>query len=256
MMQTQLSEIAIDATGIHYRRLNELIRNAVNEGARFITLQGVNGQRFICAGLVSDVRLDIHGVPGNDLGVFMDGPTIICHNNVQDGSANTMNSGTVVVHGNAGDVLGYGMRGGKLFVRGSVGYRVGIHMKEFGEKVPVMVVGGRAGHFLGEYMAGGVLCVLGLDVPQTEPVVGSYCGTGMHGGLMYVRQPVEDFQVGKEVGLADIEESDMDLLLPHLDEFCSHFDVDPSELRKMLEDGLIVKLYPYSRRPYGNLYSY
>lgn len=256
-MPANLTETTvIDASGIHYKQLNKLIRNAIESGASRIKLEGVNGQRFIGAGLVSDSHFEIMGVPGNDLAIFMDGPTIICNGNVQDGSANTMNSGTVVIHGNAGDVLGYGMRGGMLLVKGSVGYRVGIHMKEFGEKVPVMIVGGKAGNFLGEYMAGGVLCVLGLDVPANETVVGNYCGTGMHGGLMFIRQPIEDWQVGKEVGFADVDQDDIDMLMPHFDAYCEHFGGDSANLRQMLENGLIAKLYPFSKRPYGNLYAY
>lgn len=35
------------------------------------------------------------------------------------------------------------------------------HMKEYKEKVPVLVIGGRTGSFLGEYQAGGIIVVLG-----------------------------------------------------------------------------------------------
>ena len=74
----------------------------------------------------------------------MDGPKIIVHGNGQDGIGNTMNSGTIIIHGDAGDILGHSMRGGQIFVKGDVGYRVGIHMKEYKDLVPVVVVGGAA----------------------------------------------------------------------------------------------------------------
>lgn len=250
------SLVSIDAAGVHYRRLNELIRDAIADGAGRIELLNVNGQRFICAGLEAPVHVDVHGVPGNDLGVFADGPIINCLRNVQDGTGNTMNSGQVVVHGNAGDVLGYGLRGGRVFIRGDVGYRVGIHMKEFKTKIPAIIVGGRAGNFLAEYMAGGTLVVLGLDQDEDKPVVGSYCGTGMHGGLAFVRRPIEDWQLGKEVGMAEVDNDDRERLTPLLEEFCALFDVDKANVLPMLEDGRLAKLFPRSRRPYGNLYSY
>jgi len=154
--------VRIDARGLYYRELNEMVRAEIAAGAREIHLDNVNGQYYIGSGLKADVKIIIDGVPGNDLGAFMDGPTIVVLGNGQDNIGNTMNSGKIVVHGHAGDVLGYGMRGGKLFVREEVGYRVGIHMKGYQAQVPTLVAGGSAGDFLGEYMAGGILVVLGL----------------------------------------------------------------------------------------------
>lgn len=247
----------IDASGLHYKELNEAIREAASQGASHIVLENVCGQRYICAGLVDPaLTVEIHGVPGNDLGIFMDGPTIVCHDDVQDGAANTMNSGVIVVERDAGDVLGYGMRGGRLFVRGSVGYRVGIHMKEFQDKKPAIVIGGRAGKFLGEYMAGGTICVLGLGVPPDQPVVGSYCGTGMHGGVMYIRQPLDELSVGKEVGFADLADEDIRVMSDLVTQFCSRLSLEAEPLLEAIHSGEFIKLYPYSKRPYGNLYSY
>ncbi|MEK6590706.1 MAG: hypothetical protein AABZ11_08540, partial [Nitrospinota bacterium] len=121
----------INAAGCHYRILNQQIKEAVKSGERYIELFHVNGQRYIGDGVRGDVVIVINGVPGNDLGAFMTGPTIIVNSFAQDGVANTMNDGKIVIKGHAGDVLGYGMRGGRLFVKGDVGYRVGIHMKEY-----------------------------------------------------------------------------------------------------------------------------
>lgn len=247
----------IDAGGLHYKQLNESIRQAAAAGASHVVLENVCGQRYICGGLVDPaLTVEVYGVAGNDLGVFMDGPTIICHDAVQDGVANTMNSGLIVVERDAGDVLGYGMRGGRLYVRGGVGYRVGIHMKEFQDKRPAIVVGGRAGKFLGEYMAGGTIAVLGIDVPPGERVVGNYCGTGMHGGVMYVRQPVDEHSVGKEVGFADLSKEDAGWMTELVRDFCARLSLDPAPLLEAVAGGEFVKLFPYSKRPYGNLYSY
>ena len=78
------------------------------------------------------------------------------------------------------------MRGGKIFVRDDTGYRAGIHMKAYEEKKPVLVIGGKAGSFLGEYQPGGIIIVLGLN-EENRPPVGRFCGTGMHGGKIYLR---------------------------------------------------------------------
>jgi glutamate synthase domain-containing protein 3 len=198
------------------------------------------------------VTIHIYGVPGNDLGAFMDGPLVICHANAQDGVGNTMNSGKIVVHGSAGDVVGYGMRGGKIFIRGNVGYRVGIHMKGYMDQIPYLVIGGVAGSFLGEYMAGGVLVLLGLGSPPGTPLAGPYLGTGMHGGVIYVRGPVSEGQVGAEVGILEPDRQDMELLEEILAEFCDEFKLDCAEV--MSEP--FVKLIPITHRPYGNLYAY
>ncbi len=127
--KTKTNGAVLEASGVYYKQLNEQIRATLDGGTKKITLEGVNGQRYIGGGLIDGATITVNGVPGNDLGAFMDGPTIIVNDNAQDGVGNTMNSGKIVVMGHAGDVLGYGMRGGKIFVGSEVGYRVGIHMK-------------------------------------------------------------------------------------------------------------------------------
>jgi glutamate synthase domain-containing protein 3 len=250
---TQGDSVSIDATGVYYRQLNEAIRAAFDGGAKTVRVGGVNGQRYVGTGIGgSDRTIEVEGTPGNDLAMFMDGPTVVVHGNAQDGVGNTMNAGVVHVHGDAGDVLGYGMRGGKVFVRGDVGYRVGIHMKAFEGNVPVMVCGGNARDFFGEYMAGGLLILLGMETQfADQPLVGSFCGTGMHGGTIFLRGEVEPWQVGKECGISTADEDDLATLRPLLAEWCDAF-VRP------LDEVLAVpftKLVPVSHRPYGKLYA-
>ncbi|MEM2866557.1 MAG: hypothetical protein QW098_05405 [Candidatus Hadarchaeales archaeon] len=242
----------IDASGMPYRKLNELIRSAVKSGEKEITIDNVNGQRYIGAGLAGEVTIRIKGVPGNDLGAFMDGPTIIVNNNAQDGVGNTMNSGKVMINGDAGDIVGYSMRGGKIYIRGNAGYRAGIHMKAYKNFYPVIVIGGRVHDFLGEYMAGGLLLVLGLDESEKGSPVGSYVGTGMHGGEMYIRGAVENHQLGKEVKIEKPSEEDYRKIMGPLKEFCSQFSFS---LEKIMDEEF-VKLIPFSHRPYGQIYAY
>lgn len=242
----------IDATGIYYKELNERVRELADDGTSEIVLDGVNGQRYIGDGLQGEMKIVINGVPGNDLAVFMDGPTIIVNDNAQDGVGNTMNKGKVVVRGNAGDVIGYGMRGGKVFVSGDIGYRVGIHMKSFKGQVPIIVAGGKAGDFFGEYMAGGLLVLLGMGVDEGKPVVGSYVGTGMHGGTIYIRGEFDERQLGSEVRQFELDDEDRQVLSELLEEYAGDTGKDMSGVK--VDD--FKKLQPFSHRPYGNLYVY
>ena len=243
----------IDAKGRHYKELNEQIRKVVATGEKHIKLINVNGQYYIADGITQDVLIEIEGVPGQDLAAFMKGPTIIVKNNAQDTIGNTMDAGKIVVHGLAGDVLGYGLRGGKIHILKDVGYRVGIHMKSYKEKIPIIIVGGKAGDFLGEYMAGGVLILLGMFTVREEiPMVGDYLGTGMHGGVMYIRGKVDIDRCGAEVGLDKLDATDKKLLRRYLEDYCKDFKLDINEILK--EE--FTKIYPKSRRPYGQLYCY
>lgn len=243
--------IQIDAKGIHYKDLNQQIRQAISDGYRKINLINVNGQRYIGDALINkDLEIYINGVPGQDLCAFMDGPTIYVNGNAQDGVGNTMSSGKVVIKGMAGDVLGYGMRGGKMFILGDAGYRIGIHMKSFKDNIPAIVVGGKAGDFFGEYMAGGILVLLGLNVDNN--IVGNYVGTGMHGGIIFIRGQVKDYQLGKEVGIKPLDDQDKLTLDNLLREYSNDLDQDYN----YIINSDFIKLVPVSHRPYGNLYAY
>jgi len=244
--------VAIDAQGILYRELNAKLRQAVSNGTHKIELRNVYGQRYIGTDLDKSVEIDIFGTPGNDLGAFMDSPRIIVHGNAQDGCGNTMNNGEIIIHGHAGDILGLSARGGKIFVREDVGYRAGIHMKEYQDKKPVVVIGGTAQDFLGEYMAGGIMILLGLNLKEGERHKANFIGTGMHGGTIYIRGDIEEFQLGKEVGVAELDENDHLVLKKLVGEFASHFDYNAEEILKHK----FIKLFPLYLRPYGRLYAY
>jgi len=182
----------------------------------------------------------------------MDGLELVVRGNAQDGVANTMNDGKIIIHGDAGDTLGYAMRGGEVYVKGDVGYRVGIHMKEYRDKIPAIVIGGKAGDFLGEYMAGGVLVVLGLDARGVGWSRARFIGTGMHGGVIYLRGQVQDHQLGKEVGIAAPDEADRRVLEDAVQRYARHFQTDPGAILS----AEFVKLFPLYLRPYGRLYAY
>ncbi len=245
----------IDAKEMYYRELNQIVRDKVKEGVTHFRLLNVNGQRYIGAGITRDVKIEVYGVAGQDLGVFMNGPTIEVFGNAQDCVGNTMEGKKIVVHGLAGDVCGYGMRGGKLHILGDVGYRVGIHMKTYKDMVPVIVVGGKAGDFFGEYMAGGILILLNLWDNGSRPAVGDYVATGMHGGTIYIRGEVNPYLMGKEVGQVEITSEDELLLKGLVEDYCRDFaqhGLDPEVILR----SQFTKLVPVSLRPYGKVYAY
>jgi glutamate synthase domain-containing protein 3 len=244
--------VTIDAAGVYYRELNDRLREAVAQGAPEIKLSNVCGQRYIGTDLRKPVDIEILGTPGNDLGAFMDGPRITVHGNAQDGCGNTMNDGEIIIHGHAGDIIGLSARGGKIFVRDDVSYRAGIHMKEYQDKKPVLVIGGTAQDFLGEYMAGGILVLLGLNLKKGETHQANFIGTGMHGGVIYLRGEVRDFQLGKEVGVTEPEEADYRTLRCLISEFAALFGYDAEEILRHR----FTKLFPRWLRPYGRLYAY
>lgn len=251
-MQLQgLLPMEIDAKGIHYKELNRMIRSAAEAGHDSVELLNVNGQRYIGGGLSNGVSIVIHGVPGNDLGAFMDGPTIKVDTNAQDGVGNTMNGGKIVIAQDAGDVLGLGMRGGKVFVRGDVGYRTGIHMKGYQDQIPVIIIGGCAEDFCGEYMAGGIMVLLGLQC-DGRPLAGHHLGTGMHGGLIFLRGEIDPRKLGRGVEPQSAAEADMEVISGHLKEYCLEFGLD---FRDIIESKFL-KLSPQSHRPYAKLYTY
>ncbi|MCE5198033.1 MAG: hypothetical protein ABFD54_06400 [Armatimonadota bacterium] len=254
------TSIEIDAAGLYYKELNAQIRDAVSEGALKVVLKNVTGQRYIGTNLYGTVdrdtlrklEIEIHGTPGNDLGMFLDGPTITVHGNVMDGSGNTMNHGRIVAHGRAGDITGFSARGGEMFIKGNAGYRVGIHMKEYGDMRPVMTIGGATQDFLGEYMAGGVVIILGLTLKPGEAHYCNHVGTGMHGGMIFLRGNIEPHQIGTGVGMPELTDKDAELLTNYIAEYGRLFDTDVSEIK--LED--FTKLAPLSVRPYKQVYAY
>lgn len=246
-------EAVVDATGkdrygrpIDYRYINEEIRKAIAGGAKHVTVDGVMGQRYIgSACSQKDLYIEVKGTPGNNLGAFLNGPTIEVFGNAQDMTGNTMSSGRIVVHGNAWDVTGLAARGGRILVKGNSGYRVGIHMKQFGTQVPTVVIGGRAGDYLGEYMAGGVILILGLDTPSEESPVGRSIGAGIHGGIIFVRGRVEEHQLGTGAAVKDLTDEDKAKLEDMVSDFERSFGVEVSH-----DWSEYTKVVPLSSRPF------
>lgn len=229
----------------HFREANEAVRAALRE-ADEVELREVLAQRYLGCAMVAGKRLEVHGVPGNDMAAYLDGGEVEVFGNAQDQIGNTMNGGRIVVHGRCGDAAGYAMRGGEILVRDDCGWRVGIHMKQYGDRCPAIVVGGDAGSFLGEYMAGGVIVLLG------EP--GEHLACGMHGGVIYLARPLDEANVPEGVVLGPLDDQDRAVLASLLSRYNACF---ASDLGRPVDEGAagFVKLEPASSRPYADLYA-
>jgi glutamate synthase domain-containing protein 3 len=234
----------ITARDIDFRALNEQIRAADGE----ICIDECYGQRFIGSG-AKQKKIVINGTPGNALGAYLDGAVIEVNGNAQDAVGDTMNDGKIVIHGNAGDALGYAMRGGAIFVKGDAGYRTGIHMKEYKEKRPVIVIGGKVGSFLGEYLAGGLIVVLGIGSKNVP--VGNFTGTGMHGGRIFIRTNGELVALPAQVIAEIASDEDLQEIKPYISEFASFFNMDAQQLAG---DRFYI-LKPNAKNPYKQLYT-
>lgn len=233
----------VNARGLDHRALNDLLRDKEGD----IEISGCLGQRFICSGQKGKT-VTIGGVPGNALGAYLDGADIIVNGNAQDAVGDTMNRGTIVIHGSAGDAVGYAMRGGVIYVRDSAGYRSGIHMKAYAEKLPVIVVGRSCGSFLGEYQAGGLILVLGIGVSD-EDVIGDFCGTGMHGGKIFLRAREIRRALPAQVCVREAGEEDLAQIRTYVAGYERHFGIG------LPEDGKkFFVLTPNTRNPYKQLY--
>jgi glutamate synthase domain-containing protein 3 len=239
----------IDALDVCYRDLNASIDDIIKID-KSITLKNVFGQRYIGRGLPEKVKLKIYGTPGNGMAAYMDGAELEIFGNGQDVVGNTMNYGKIIVHGSCGDTLGYAMRGGKIYVEGNVGYRVGIHMKEYKEMKPIIMAGGKAGEFLGEYMAGGTIVLLGLNLSKGEDITGRFCGTGMHGGVIYLNGSEDKRKFGKEAVKVNITSEDIVFLRKHIDFYAKTFKKDLTHLNP----GLFSKYIAINKNPYSNIY--
>lgn len=227
----------------HFKEANEMVRAALAHHDT-VQLDDVFAQRYLGCAMPAGKRLEIHGVPGNDMACYMDGGSIEVYGNAQDQVGNTMNAGTVVIHGRCGDAAGYAMRGGEIFIRDDCGWRAGINMKEYGEKHPVIVIGGDAGSFLGEYMAGGVIVLLGHP--------GEYLATGMHGGVMYLRHPLDAASVPEGLVQEPVDAADVEVLSGLLDRYNTYF---AGELKAAVSAEGFSALRPASSRPYASMYT-
>ena len=91
-----------------------------------------------------------------------------------------------------------------------------------------------------------------MNTQVEGPIAGSFIGTGMHGGEIYLRGEVAEWQIGKECGIFTADEADTKSIEPVLRDYCGEFGMDYEEVVSVP----FTKLIPVSHRPYGKLYAY
>lgn len=242
--------MTIEAGLTRYEKINDQIKKELASKSK-VTVKNVNGQRYIGCALDSGKTVEIYGTPGNDMACYLNGGRVVVYGNCQDAVGNTMNGGEIVVHGHSGDAMGYGMRDGQIYIRDNVACRGGIHMKEFRQMRPVLVIGKNAGSFLGEYMAGGTIVLLGLGLKRGEKLFGTHCASGMHGGKIFVRGNFPKENLSSNIKVTALTDEDTKELENYVKKYCKYFNEDYNKV--MLKP--FKKLVPATSRPYANLYT-
>lgn len=240
----------IEAGLQRYEKVNEEIKAELKKKNK-VVVKDVNGQRYIGCALDKGKTVEVYGTPGNDMACYLNGGKVEVFGNCQDAVGNTMDGGEIIVHGHSGDAMGYGMRDGEIYIRDNVACRGGIHMKEFEEMKPVLIIGQNAGSFLGEYMAGGTIVLLGLGLKRGEKIFGTHCASGMHGGKIFVRGSFPKENLSANIKVTNLNEADQKELQRYVKKYCKCFDVDYDEV---MSKGF-RKLIPATSRPYANLYT-
>jgi glutamate synthase domain-containing protein 1/glutamate synthase domain-containing protein 3 len=201
------SRSSINASDLGFQEINAKISEVYEAGGEKISFSHLSGQRYIGIGFSPskasrEFKVELSGYPGNCLANLNDGGQFEIFGNAADDLGDTMHSGKIVVHGSARDVVGQALQGGEILVKGSVGNRAAIQMREYKNHRPFLIVGETADDYLGEYMAGGVVVI--LNISGQAKSVGSYVGTGMVGGRIYIRGKIGEEQIGLQPKKADI----------------------------------------------------
>ena len=209
---------------MHYTTLNCVIRKAIDRNVSPHHLRGGHGsalhRRHSHRRRTSTSC--IHGTPGNNLGAFLNGPTIEVFGNAQDMTGNTMNSGKIIVHGNAWDVTGLSARGGKIMIKGSLRLpRRDPHEGVRQDDGPVWSSAGPPRTiWASTWPAEPYWC---WASERAESPVGHNIGAGMHGGRIYVRGKVDISQLGPGAVVSQVTEEDTAELTSLIEEFEGYF---------------------------------
>ncbi|MFW9856714.1 MAG: hypothetical protein ACFFFG_16805 [Candidatus Thorarchaeota archaeon] len=219
------------------------------------------GQRFCGCGLGPNshgFRLDVYGNPGDYLGSGLDGAEIYVHTSAQDQVCNIMKAGKVVIYGDVGQTFMYGAKGGETYVLGNAAGRPLINA--VGK--PRVIINGTSLDYLAEsFMAGdplkggGFVVLNGIKfngLGELESLDTPYPGSNLFslasGGAIYVRDPKDKVETNQLNGgqLSTIQEADLNLLLPFLEENEKLFQI-PVSLTTVKEDPLKVLMKDYKK---------
>lgn len=139
-----------------YQRINAELVHRLNNGQRYVRLEGVERQRLLVCQVAGPWQavVEIDGDAGPELAAEMDAPglIVVCRGGSADGAGSRLAAGRLVLLQNSGTALGYFQRGGLIVAREDVGPRAGLNQKG-GD----LVLLGRSGGLTGERQTGGRL---------------------------------------------------------------------------------------------------
>ncbi|MDD3946907.1 MAG: glutamate synthase, partial [Clostridia bacterium] len=131
---------------------------------------------------------------------------------------------------------------------GNSGDRTGIHMKQYKNNRPTIVIGGKTGSFMGEYLAGGTIIVLGLQ--GESPLTGFMFGSGMHGGKIYFRTDGMPECYDENINARKAEPEDMRAVAEVLKDYCAEFSLDYAKVT----DAVFYVIDSETVNPYRRMY--
>jgi glutamate synthase domain-containing protein 1/glutamate synthase domain-containing protein 3 len=225
-----------------------LIVDACRKGWKHVVSFDWRGQRFCGSGLgphSDGFRIDVFGNPGDYLGSGLDGAEIHVHASAQDQVAQIMKSGKLVIYGDVGQTFMYAAKGGDVYVLGNAAGRPLINA--VGR--PRVVINGTCLDYLAEsFMAGdplhggGFVIVNGIRfdddgrVCELEtPYPGGNLFSLASGGAIYLRDPSRKVGADQLNGgqLVSVENSDWELIRPHLEENQRSFGIEIEDLLRI-----------------------
>lgn len=141
--------------------------------------------------------------------------------------------------------LGTGTEGKALTVFGTPGNALGAYLN--GTDITVY---SNVQDAVGDTMDSGDIVVLGIGCGGAVPM-GPYCGTGMHGGEMFIRCDAAPESLPAQVEAERCGEKDLARLAPLIKRYCDTFEADPGRFAGKP----FYKLTPSAGNPYNNLYA-
>jgi putative selenate reductase len=133
-------------------------------------------------------RVGSMGMPGTE--IVVEGPA--------PADVGWLNAGArIIVRGDGGDTTGHCAADGVIYIGGRAGTRTGSLMKhDPSYSAPQLWILKNTGSFSFEFMGGGIAVVCGFDCEGLPSILGQRACTGMVGGTVYARGPVEGLAGG------------------------------------------------------------
>jgi glutamate synthase domain-containing protein 3 len=99
-------------------------------------------------------------------------------------------------------------------------------------------------------MAGGIIIVLGLK--GALPIAEQGVGSGIHGGEIFVRGPVDDLCLGNGARKTPVTDEQKTMIRPIIEDFARTFGIDAEPLLA----SEYTRIAATSARPFANKYTW